>query len=207
MTDDHAATNRLVEVVSPLWSGDHAAAMLGLSLKQLELRGRAGQALVLESSDGALLVPVRQFISVNDRVTVRPGLALLLTVLVGVDPWTVAVHTLSDAPADELNGRTVLEAARDNDFDALFKFAVAVGRELDANLPPPDIHVARVLAGLDSYDEVSRDIQSRVRAAWDQRAAAALEAMNLRDEFIERGQSWTELDDHGQVVQRNTHRL
>jgi hypothetical protein len=63
--------------------------------------------------------------------------------------------------------------------------------------------VESVLSGAAPYDALPASEQKVVRAEWAQRIAALREDLNLAREFSERGDSWSELDGHGRVVQRN----
>lgn len=63
--------------------------------------------------------------------------------------------------------------------------------------------VERVLDGIDSYDGLDPDDQARVREEWSRRVESRLDSLDLVAEAEKAGATWSELDEHGQIV---THR-
>jgi hypothetical protein len=63
--------------------------------------------------------------------------------------------------------------------------------------------VERVLAGDIPYDELTATEQAQIRPELDRRVTAARLSLNLAEEFIAHGEAYCELDEHGNVVQRN----
>jgi hypothetical protein len=62
--------------------------------------------------------------------------------------------------------------------------------------------IARVLAGAGSYDSLSEPEQAIVRARWAGRAAARREALDYGAQFDAAGESYSEIDEHGDLVVR-----
>lgn len=79
-----------------------------------------------------------------------------------------------------------------------------IGRELEASpgLSMRDIH--RVLAGEEEYDGLDERDQAVVRASWDEQIAERVGQLNLAKLFTQAGRSWTEADEHGALVSRNS---
>lgn len=75
-----------------------------------------------------------------------------------------------------------------------------IGRELEASASGSA--VARVLAGNGSYDALAGREQAIVRAAWDERIAAAVASLDLERELLAAGGEWAEADDEGNLVIR-----
>lgn len=76
-----------------------------------------------------------------------------------------------------------------------------IGREFEASGRISLRDIERVLAGQASYDDIGEPAQAVVRATWDQRVAEKLASLDFAREFTEAGESWSEGDDSGQVVQ------
>lgn len=75
-----------------------------------------------------------------------------------------------------------------------------IGRELEAT--GSGSAVARVLAGNGSYDALAEREQAIVRAAWDERIAAAIASLNFEKELLAAGDAWAEADDEGNLIIR-----
>lgn len=61
-------------------------------------------------------------------------------------------------------------------------------------------HVARVLAGTGSYDALSEEEQAIVREEWANRMAARRETLDYAAQFTAAGESYSELDEDGNLV-------
>lgn len=81
-----------------------------------------------------------------------------------------------------------------------------IGRELEASGTVSAKEIADVLAGSRPYDGLSSKEQVVVRAEWSERMEVRLEALDLAEWFRATGRAWVEVDDHGEVVERGTHR-
>ena len=77
-----------------------------------------------------------------------------------------------------------------------------IGREIEASTVTSYKEIAGVLAGSRSYDTLSPRDQAIVRAEWATRMDARRRDLNLAREFGAAGRSWVELDDDGNVVER-----
>lgn len=79
-----------------------------------------------------------------------------------------------------------------------------LGRELEASRSLSHSAVADVLAGRQSYDELTApEDQAIVRAAWTERIEDLRVNLNLADTFAAQGRrTWVVLDDDGNVVRR-----
>jgi hypothetical protein len=77
-----------------------------------------------------------------------------------------------------------------------------IGRELEASPGLSMRDIQRVLAGEEEYDALGERDQAVVRASWDELVADRLARLDLSKEFTRDGRSWTEADEHGQVVSR-----
>lgn len=77
-----------------------------------------------------------------------------------------------------------------------------IGREIEASTSISLREIADVLAGSESYDDLSAKQQAIVRAEWSARIGDFREALNLAEVFAADGRSWVELDDSGEVVAR-----
>jgi hypothetical protein len=76
-----------------------------------------------------------------------------------------------------------------------------IGREIEeAGMAASE--VAEVLAGARSYDDLDARQQAMVRAEWQERIEARLDALDLAAEFEAAGESYAELDDDGNAVVR-----
>ncbi len=79
-----------------------------------------------------------------------------------------------------------------------------IGRELEASPATSLRDIQRVLAGERSYDDLGERGQAVVRASWDEQVTQRLASLDLAAEFTRVGRSWSEADDQGGVVRRNT---
>ena len=77
-----------------------------------------------------------------------------------------------------------------------------LGRELERAVVS-NAAIDDVLQGRRPYDSLGESGQSVVRVAWAESMDDAATGLDLGGEFIEAGQSWSELDDAGDVVHRN----
>lgn len=78
-----------------------------------------------------------------------------------------------------------------------------IGRELELSRQLSHTQVAAVLTGAAPYDDLDPREQALVRAEWDERVRERREQLDLAAEFTAAGRSWSELDEHGNVVVRN----
>jgi hypothetical protein len=77
-----------------------------------------------------------------------------------------------------------------------------IGREIEA-ADSVSLHaVAAVLAARRHYDGLTAEEQAVVRAEWAERMDVRRDGLDLAQEFADRGRSYVELDDDGQVVRR-----
>ena len=77
-----------------------------------------------------------------------------------------------------------------------------LGRELEASRTINHKDIERVLAGKAPYDSLADPEQAVVRSEWDERVESALAGLDLEDELKKSGQSWSEVDAEGNLVQR-----
>ena len=77
-----------------------------------------------------------------------------------------------------------------------------IGRELEAAQGLSHRDIAAVLAGRSTYDSLEAREQAVVRAAWDERIAAARDDLDFEAEFIAAGETWVEADAEGRTVVR-----
>lgn len=80
-----------------------------------------------------------------------------------------------------------------------------IGRELEASQSVSARDIAMVLAGRASYDALGAREQAVVRAEWDERMTQLRTGLNLEDEFTVAGDTWTEADAQGRIVERGGH--
>lgn len=78
-----------------------------------------------------------------------------------------------------------------------------IGREVEASDGVSSRDIAGVLAGSREYDGLTSYEQAVVRAEWAERIDAGREALDLAREFAAQGRSYVELDENGDVVQRD----
>ena len=77
-----------------------------------------------------------------------------------------------------------------------------LGRELEASSGMSSQAISRVLAGQQPYDTLTDQEQAAVRSAWDDAVQESVASLDLAAERAAAGESWTELDDDGNVVTR-----
>lgn len=77
-----------------------------------------------------------------------------------------------------------------------------LGRELESSRNVSQRDIERVLAGKQSYDTLTDPEQAVVRTAWDERIDAARSSLNLEAEFLQSGESWSDVDEDGNLVVR-----
>lgn len=104
---------RLVDVVSPLWSEDRAADALGKTPAELAAMAAAGEVLRLETEEGLTFYPVRQFVGTPNGVAVPAAVRAMLKMLAGQSSWAVAVVLLTPPPDHELGGLAAVDAAKE----------------------------------------------------------------------------------------------
>lgn len=75
-----------------------------------------------------------------------------------------------------------------------------IGRELEMSPKVNHRQVARVLSGAGSYDSLSEQEQAIVREEWAERMAAQRAALDYVTRFSAAGESYSELDEHGNLV-------
>lgn len=78
-----------------------------------------------------------------------------------------------------------------------------IGRELESSASISQREIADVLAGRASYDELNAREQALLRAEWTERMTALRENLDLEAEFTAAGESWTDADVRGAVVERS----
>ena len=81
---------------------------------------------------------------------------------------------------------------------------VRLGRELEMSPGVNHRLVARVLAGEGSYDSLGEEEQALVRADWAQRVETRVQELDYAARFEADGDSYSELDDDGNLVVRPT---
>lgn len=77
-----------------------------------------------------------------------------------------------------------------------------IGRELEMSPQLNHRAIAQVLAGVASYDLLGEHEQAVVREQWTERAAALRERLDYAAELGAAGESYSELDEDGNVVVR-----
>ncbi|WP_417219568.1 TA system antitoxin ParD family protein [Arthrobacter sp.] len=77
-----------------------------------------------------------------------------------------------------------------------------IGRELEMDPQLNQRAIARVLAGTGNYDSIDEQEQAIVREEWGNRAMALREGLDYAAGFDAAGESYSELDEDGNVVVR-----
>ncbi|MGM0928834.1 MAG: TA system antitoxin ParD family protein [Actinomycetota bacterium] len=77
-----------------------------------------------------------------------------------------------------------------------------IGRELEMSRRVNHRAIVQVLAGAESYDSLGEQEQAIVREEWAERVTALREGLNYEAEFTAAGESYSELDEEGNVVVR-----
>ena len=77
-----------------------------------------------------------------------------------------------------------------------------IGRELEAGVSISVPDITQVLAGEQSYDDLTPQEQALVRATWAEKLANRLSELNLAADFRHEGRVYVELDTAGNVVHR-----
>ena len=75
-----------------------------------------------------------------------------------------------------------------------------IGRELEMSPQVNHRAITQVLAGTGSYDSLGEPEQAIVREEWAERATTLRSALSYEAEFTAAGESYSELDDEGNVV-------
>ncbi|HJC28594.1 MAG: ParD-like family protein [Nocardioidaceae bacterium] len=75
-----------------------------------------------------------------------------------------------------------------------------IGRELEMSPGVNHRHIARVLAGTGNYDALDEHEQAIVREEWTERMAARRATLDYADRFSGAGESYSELDEDGNLV-------
>ncbi|HVV29634.1 MAG TPA: hypothetical protein VHC41_02025 [Mycobacteriales bacterium] len=78
-----------------------------------------------------------------------------------------------------------------------------IGREIQASASISHREIVAVLAGRRSYDGLNAREQAVVRAEWAERMAVYREDLDLAGRFAAEGRTWVELDEDGNVVERD----
>lgn len=78
-----------------------------------------------------------------------------------------------------------------------------IGRELELSPQINHRQIARVLAGVGSYDALGEQEQAIVREEWAERATALRNGLDYSAAFRAAGESYSELDENGDVVIRS----
>jgi len=81
-----------------------------------------------------------------------------------------------------------------------------IGREVESSGTISQRDIALTLAGRRSYDDLDADEQALVRAEWAERLTERRAGLDLAATFGAEGRSWVELDEDGNVVERNAAR-
>ncbi len=79
-----------------------------------------------------------------------------------------------------------------------------LGRALEVEGSTSTRTIEQVLTGEKSYDDLDPPSQAAVRAVWDERITDRIARLNLADEFTAHGETWSEADADGTVVERTT---
>lgn len=75
-----------------------------------------------------------------------------------------------------------------------------LGRELEMSPQLNHRAIARTLAGASSYDSLGEQEQAIVREQWAERSTALRDGLDYEAEFMAAGESYSELDENGNVV-------
>ncbi|THJ67990.1 hypothetical protein E8P82_03990 [Arthrobacter echini] len=75
-----------------------------------------------------------------------------------------------------------------------------IGRELEMSPRVNHREIIRVLAGTGSYDTLGEQEQAIVREEWTARQSTLRGTLNYADEFTANGESYSEIDENGNVV-------
>lgn len=102
MTEKRVETSDLNAMGTPYWSLRYARELAGDDVDG---------ALVLITADGLQILPVAQFRSTADGVSLRPGLSEFFAALEGVDPWTVLTYLHTPLIEWQSESMSVLEAS------------------------------------------------------------------------------------------------
>ncbi len=81
-----------------------------------------------------------------------------------------------------------------------------IGREIEAAGDVSQRDIAEVLAKRRSYDDLTTEEQSVVRAEWAERIAERTVGLDLADRFAEEGRFFVELGADGEVVRHEPRR-
>jgi ParD-like antitoxin of type II bacterial toxin-antitoxin system len=75
-----------------------------------------------------------------------------------------------------------------------------IGREIELASTLAQRDIAAVLAGTLSYDALGTEEQAVVRAEWARLMRERRESLDLRTDFLLRGETYVDLDEEGRVV-------
>ncbi len=75
-----------------------------------------------------------------------------------------------------------------------------IGRALEANGDVSARAIADVLAGEESFDTLGNEEQAVVSATWTERIATQLASLDFAADFEVAGETYSELDETGQIV-------
>ncbi|MBM7368101.1 TA system antitoxin ParD family protein [Gordonia hydrophobica] len=75
-----------------------------------------------------------------------------------------------------------------------------IGREVELSPTVNHRKIARVLEGADAYDSLDDTEQAIVRQQWEERMDEVRRSLDFAADFAAAGESYSELDDDGNVV-------
>lgn len=105
-------------------------------------------------------------------------------------------------PADVYESAVVVAAVTSRTVPQQIAHWARIGRELETSPHVNHCQIASVLAGTVSYDELGEHEQAIVREQWAERAAKRRMEVNYAARFEALGESYSELDEDGNVVVR-----
>ncbi|GAA4363012.1 hypothetical protein [Nocardioides caricicola] len=124
-----ADPNELDDLLAPYWSTSRTMEALRLTADGLAAAREDGRVLGLKTSDGDYFYPVWTFVKAGENITVKPGVAVVLRALRGLDGWTIGVFLRMGAP--ELDGLTPEEwIAQQRDLEVLRDYAHVFAAEM-----------------------------------------------------------------------------
>lgn len=80
-----------------------------------------------------------------------------------------------------------------------------IGRELEMSPRVSHRQIARVLAGVESYDSLGEEEQAIVREEWADRVRGRRNAVNYAAQFDAAGESYSEAEEDGNVIVHEAH--
>ncbi len=103
-------------------------------------------------------------------------------------------------PADVYDSAVAASAITSRTVPQQIAHWARIGRELELSPAVNHRQVARVLAGLASYDELDEHEQAIVRKAWSERLAELRTQLDYATRFSAAGDSYSEADEDGNLV-------